>query len=63
METFRQKRMCKDFFDVEKWLHATSPILGKLYIKIINDYYRNNLLITGNMRLEDNQKILGKGNG
>ncbi len=57
------KDFVNTFFDVEKWLHDTPPIPGKLYNKIINDCYRNNLLITENMRLEDNQTILGKGNG
>ena len=49
------------FFDVEKWLHDTPPIPGKLYKKIVNDCYKNNLLITGNMKLvEEDEKLLEK---
>jgi polyhydroxyalkanoate synthase len=49
------------FFDVEKWLHDTPPIPGELYKKIVNECYRDNLLITGNMKLE-NQKPAKEGN-
>ena len=45
------KDFVNTFFDVEKWLHDTPPIPGKLYKKIVNDCYKNNLLITGNMKL------------
>ena len=47
------KEFVNTFFDVEKWLHDTPPIPGKLYKKIVNDCYKNNLLIKGNMKLED----------
>lgn len=50
----------KTFFDVEKWLHDTPPIPGKVYKKIINDCYKNNLLITGNMKLVEDEKLLEK---
>jgi polyhydroxyalkanoate synthase len=41
------------FFDTEQWLHDTPPIPNKLYKKIINDCYKNNLLITSKMKLDD----------
>jgi polyhydroxyalkanoate synthase subunit PhaC len=47
------KEFVNTFFDVEKWLHDTPPIPGELYKKIVNDCYKNNLLITGSMKLED----------
>src|ERR671930_41760 len=46
----------KTFFDVENWLYDTPPIPGNLYGQIINDCYKNNLLITPNR-----MKIDGKG--
>ncbi|HJU58755.1 MAG TPA: poly-beta-hydroxybutyrate polymerase, partial [Nitrososphaeraceae archaeon] len=54
------KDFINTFFDVEKWLHDTPPIPGKLYKKIINDCYKNNLLITGNMKLEEDKKQSSK---
>ena len=53
------KEFVDTFFDVEKWLHDTPPIPGKLYKKIVNDCYKNNLLIAGKMKLED-EKLIGK---
>jgi polyhydroxyalkanoate synthase subunit PhaC len=55
------KEFVNTFFDVEKWLHDTPPISEKLYKKIVNDCYKNNLLIKGNMKLED-QKPAKEGN-
>ena len=52
------KDFINTFFDVEKWLHDTPPIPGGLYKKIVNDCYKNNLLITGNMKLEEDEKLL-----
>jgi polyhydroxyalkanoate synthase len=37
------------FIDVERWLYDTPPIPGVLHKQIINDCYRNNLLISGQM--------------
>jgi polyhydroxyalkanoate synthase subunit PhaC len=55
------KDFINTFFDVEKWLHDTPPIPGELYKKIVNDCYKNNLLITGNMKLvEEDGKLLAK---
>ena len=47
------KEFVNTFFDVEKWLHDTPPIPGELYKKIVNDCYKNNLLIKGNMKLDE----------
>lgn len=47
------KEFVNTFFDVEKWLHDTPPIPGALFKKIVNDCYKNNLLIKGNMKVED----------
>ena len=56
------KEFVNTFFDVEKWLHDTPPIPGKLYKKIVNDCYKNNLLITGNMKLEEQSSKEGNNN-
>jgi polyhydroxyalkanoate synthase len=53
------KDFVNTFFDVEKWLHDTPPIPGELYKKIVNDCYKNNLLITKTMKLDD-EKLLEK---
>ena len=50
------KDFVKTFFDVENWLYDTPPIPSSLYGQIINDCYKNNLLITPN-----GMKIDGKG--
>lgn len=39
------------FIDVERWLYDTPPIPGALHRQIINDCYRNNLLISGGMEV------------
>ncbi|MGZ5511632.1 MAG: alpha/beta fold hydrolase, partial [Nitrososphaeraceae archaeon] len=57
------KQFVNTFFDVEKWLHDTPPIPGELYKKIVNDCYKNNLLITGNMKLYEKVAKEEKGNG
>ncbi len=53
------KEFVNTFFDVEKWLHDTPPIPGELYRKIVNECYRDNLLISGKMKLCVNEE---KGN-
>jgi polyhydroxyalkanoate synthase subunit PhaC len=49
------------FIDVERWLYDTPPIPGVLHWQIINDCYRNNLLISGEMEASSkegkNQKV------
>jgi polyhydroxyalkanoate synthase len=39
------------FIDIERWLYETPPIPGVLYRQIINDCYRNNLLISSKMEI------------
>jgi polyhydroxyalkanoate synthase len=39
------------FVDVERWLYDTPPIPGVLYREIINHFYRNNMLISGQMQV------------
>lgn len=39
------------FIDVESWLYDTPPIPGVLHRQIVNDCYRNNLLISGGMEV------------
>ena len=39
------KKFAKTFFDVESWLYNTPSIPGNIYSQIINDCYKNNLLI------------------
>jgi polyhydroxyalkanoate synthase subunit PhaC len=51
------KEFVNTFFDIEKWLHDTPLIPGELYKKIVNDCYKNNLLITGNMKLVDDKLL------
>jgi polyhydroxyalkanoate synthase len=45
------------FLDVERWLYDTPPIPGALFRQIINDCYRNNLLISaGGMEVTNKGK-------
>jgi polyhydroxyalkanoate synthase len=44
------------FIDVERWLYDTPPIPGVLHRQIINDCYRNNMLISGEMQVVENGK-------
>jgi polyhydroxyalkanoate synthase subunit PhaC len=39
------------FVDVERWLYDTPPIPGPLFQQIVNDCYRNNKLISGDMEI------------
>jgi polyhydroxyalkanoate synthase len=43
------------FIDVERWLYDTPPIPGVLHRQIINNCYRNNLLISGGMEVIDSE--------
>jgi polyhydroxyalkanoate synthase len=43
------------FIDVERWLYDTPPIPGALHRQIINDCYRNNLLISGGIEVTDKE--------
>jgi polyhydroxyalkanoate synthase len=42
------------FIAVERWLYDTPPIPGALHRQIINDCYRNNLMIFGKMQVIEN---------
>ena len=57
MKNLDNKDFVNTFFNVEKWLHDTPPIPGEFYKKIVNDCYKNNLLITGNMKLVEDEKL------
>jgi polyhydroxyalkanoate synthase subunit PhaC len=39
------------FIDVERWLYNTPPIPGGLYRQIIDDCYRNNLLVLNQLEI------------
>jgi polyhydroxyalkanoate synthase len=39
------------FIDVERWLYDTPPIPGKLHRQIVNDCYKNNLLVLNKMEI------------
>jgi len=51
------KKFVDNFISVEKWLYDTPIISGKFFRKIINDCYKNNLLISNRMKIEDNEGI------
>lgn len=56
------REFVEPFIDVERWLlYDTPPIPGILYRQIINDCYRNNLLISSKMEItgkdDKNQKV------
>ncbi len=54
---FSQPRNIKEiqqFLAVEYWLYDSVPIIGKAFEKIINDIYKNNLLIQNKMMLGEN---------
>ena len=44
------------FIDVERWLYDTPLIPGVLHRQIINNCYRNNLLISGGMEVIDSRR-------
>jgi polyhydroxyalkanoate synthase len=51
---FSQPRSTKEimqFFAVESWLYDSVPIIGKVFEQIIDDIYKNNLLIQNKMML------------
>lgn len=55
------KKFVDTFISVEKWLYDTPIIPGKFFRKIINDCYKNNLLISNRMKIEDDEDIDKKG--
>ena len=48
------KEFVNTFIDVERWLYDTPPVPGNLHRQIINNCYKNNLLITNKMKIDDN---------
>lgn len=51
---FSQSRSANEitqFLAVESWLYDSVPIIGKAFEQIVNDIYKNNLLIQNKMRL------------
>ncbi|MDH5697343.1 MAG: alpha/beta fold hydrolase [Nitrosopumilus sp.] len=49
----RSANEIKQFLAVEYWLYDSVPIIGKAFEQIINDIYKNNLLIQNKMMLGD----------
>ncbi len=47
----RSANEIKQFLAVESWLYDSVPIIGKAFEQIINDIYKNNLLIQNKMML------------
>src|SRR5918994_2061034 len=55
-QRFYDREFVDTFIDVERWLYDTPPIPGALFREIINDCYRNNLLISdGKMEVVDGE--------
>ncbi|MDE1769794.1 MAG: alpha/beta fold hydrolase [Thaumarchaeota archaeon] len=46
-------RFMENFFEVERWLYNTPPIPGKMYRQIVNDLYKNNLLVENKLKVGD----------
>jgi polyhydroxyalkanoate synthase len=51
---YNDKQFVQTFISVEKWLYDTPIIPGNLYRYIINDCYKNNLLISNKMKVDGN---------
>jgi polyhydroxyalkanoate synthase len=54
LERSNDKQYVDNFISVEKWLYDTPIIPGNLYRQIINDCYKNNLLISNKMKADGN---------
>ena len=48
------KEFVNTFIDVERWLYDTPPVPGNLHIQIINNCYKENLLIANKMKINNN---------
>jgi polyhydroxyalkanoate synthase subunit PhaC len=46
------KEFVNTFIDVERWLYDTPPVPGNLHRQIINDCYKDNLLIANKMKID-----------
>jgi polyhydroxyalkanoate synthase subunit PhaC len=53
-ERYNDKQFVDDFISVEKWLYDTPIIPGNLYQQVINDCYKDNLLISNKMKVDGN---------
>jgi hypothetical protein len=51
------KKFVDNFISAEKWLYGIPIIPGKFFAKIINDCYKNNLLNSNRMKIEDYEDI------
>ena len=49
-----------NFIVLQRWLSDTPPIPGSLYLKIINDCYKKNLLVTNTKQFDDDSIDLSK---
>ena len=49
-----------NFIALQRWLSDTAPIPGSLYLKIINDCYKKNLLVTNTKQFDDDSIDLSK---
>jgi polyhydroxyalkanoate synthase len=54
LERYNDKQFVDDFISVEKWLYDTPIVPGNLYRQVINDCYKNNLLISNKMKVDGN---------
>jgi polyhydroxyalkanoate synthase len=52
-ERYNDKQFVDTFISVEKWLYDTPIIPGNLYRHVIKDCYKNNLLISNKMKVDD----------
>ena len=48
------KEFVNTFIDVERWLYDTPSVPGNLHRQIINNCYKDNLLIANKMKIDDN---------
>ena len=48
------KEFVNTFIDVERWLYDTPPVPGNLHLQIINNCYKDNLLIANKMKINNN---------
>ena len=48
------KEFVNTFIDVERWLYDTPPVPGNLHSQIINNCYKDNLLIANKMKINNN---------
>ena len=56
----RDEQYVNNFIALQRWLSDTPPIPGNLYLKIINDCYKKNLLVTNAMQFDGESIDLSK---